>query len=188
MGPGDLYIVRNVGNLVPTDATDRSVDAVLDIAFNQLGVTSVVVCGHSSCRAMEALLSGTDNTAFGQWLEHGRDSLAAFRDRHPARVSAESDGRSEADQLGVVNVAVQMEKLVGNPILASAKAAGTLKVYGMFFDISTAHVYEVNQHGIVRPVNPPVRTSLSSAAPDDLKEELIDVQQGARHTASSSRS
>ena len=49
-GPGELYIVRNVGNLVPTDPADRSVDAALDVAFSQLGVTSVVVCGHSSCR------------------------------------------------------------------------------------------------------------------------------------------
>jgi carbonic anhydrase len=157
-GPGDLYIVRNVGNLVPTDATDRSVDAVLDIAFNQFGVTSVVVCGHSSCRAVEILHSrlcgAGDDTAVDQWLEHGRDSLAAFRDGHPARVSAESDGLREADQLAVVNVAVQMEKLAHNPILAPAKAAGTLKVYGMFFDVSTARVYEVNQQGVVRPVEP----------------------------------
>ncbi|WP_082929840.1 bifunctional SulP family inorganic anion transporter/carbonic anhydrase [Mycobacterium sp. 1164966.3] len=161
-GPGDLYIVRNVGNLVPTDANDRSVDAVLDIAFNQFGVTSVVVCGHSSCRAMEVLhsgLSGTvDHTAVGQWLEHGRDSLDAFRDGHPARVRAESDGLREADQLAIVNVTVQMEKLAHNPILADARAAGTLKVYGMFFDISTARVYEVNQQGLVRPVEPAALT------------------------------
>jgi carbonic anhydrase len=154
-GPGDLYIVRNFGGLVPTDAADRSVDAALDVAFNHLGVGSVIVCGHSSCRAMQALLDGvTNQTAMGQWLEHGHDSLAAFEDHHPARGGAEADGFNEADQLAIVNVAIQMEKLAQNPILASTKASGALKVYGMFFDISTAHVYQVSQEGLLRPVEP----------------------------------
>ena len=87
----------------------------------------------------------------GEWLEHARASLTAFRDDHPARASAQADGLSEADQLSIVNVAVQMERLSRNPILAPAKASGDLKIYGMFFDIATAHVYEVNQNGIVRP-------------------------------------
>lgn len=154
-GPGDLYIVRNVGNLVPIDPSDRSVDAELDVAFNQLGVTSVVVCGHSSCRAMQALRSGaTEHSAVGRWLDNARDCLAAFDDHHPARRSAEAAGLGAADQLSVVNVAVQMERLTRNPILAPFKAAGALKVYGMFFDVSTAHVYEVNEDGLVRPVEP----------------------------------
>jgi carbonic anhydrase len=156
-GPGDLYVVRNVGNLVPAAAADRSVDAALDVAFNRMGVTSVVVCGHSSCAAMSALLeAGTDQatTALGSWLEHARDSLAAFQDDHPARSSAKSDGLGDADQLAIVNVVIQMERLARNPILAAAKASGALRIFGMFFDISTAHVYEVNQNGIVRPAEP----------------------------------
>ncbi|HUH72448.1 MAG TPA: bifunctional SulP family inorganic anion transporter/carbonic anhydrase [Mycobacterium sp.] len=156
-GPGDLYVVRNVGNLVPNDATEKSVDAALDVAFNHLGVTSVVVCGHSSCGALIALLDGTQDpaaTAMGHWLEHAQDSLAAFRDHHPARASAVFNGLSEADQLSIVNVAIQMERLTRNPILAATKDSGTLKVFGMFFDVSTAHVYEVNQNGLVRFAEP----------------------------------
>jgi carbonic anhydrase len=123
-------------------------------------VTSVVVCGHSSCGAMTALLSdGTDQqttvtTAVGEWLEHAQDSLVAFRDHHPARATAVSNGLREADQLSIVNVAIQMERLARNPILAPAKDSGALKVFGMFFDIATAHVYEVNQNGIVCPTEP----------------------------------
>lgn len=159
-GPGDLYTIRNVGNLVPTDPADRSVDAALDFALNELGVSSVVVCGHSSCGAMAALLDETQNTgdrpttAMSQWLEYAHDSLVAYRDHRPARASAKSNGFSEVDQLSVVNVAIQVGRLGHHPILAPAIASGALDVEGMFFDVSTSHVYEVNQHGIVRPAEP----------------------------------
>ena len=89
-----------------------------------------------------------------RWLDYARDSLVAYRDRHPARASARAGGFSEVDQLSVVNVAVQVERLAHHPILAPAMASGALQVIGMFFDMSTSHVYEVNQHGIVRPTEP----------------------------------
>ncbi|MGO9511797.1 MAG: SulP family inorganic anion transporter [Mycobacterium sp.] len=150
--PGDLYIVRNVGNLVPTDPDERSVDAALDFAVNQFGANSVVVCGHSSCRAMKVLLENApDNneTPMGRWLEQAHESLAAYRDHHPARASAESHGFGEVEQLAIVNVAVQVERLVRHQILAPAVASGAVRVVGMFFDLSTVHVYEVNRNGLV---------------------------------------
>ncbi len=159
-GSGDLYTVRNVGNLVPTDPADRSVDAALEFAVDQLHVSSVVVCGHSSCSAMAQLLQDTQDaaegpaTAMSRWLDYARDSLVAYRGQHPACVSARASGFSEVDQLSVVNVAVQVERLAAHPILAPAMASGALQVVGMFFDMSTSHVYEVNRHGIVRPAEP----------------------------------
>jgi carbonic anhydrase len=156
-GPGDLYSVRNVGNLVPTDSADRSVDAALDHAVNHLGVSSVVVCGHSSCSAMTALLADTTDeptTPMGRWLDNARESLVAYQDHHPARASAEACGFNEVDQLGLVNVAVQAQRLTRHPILAAAVASGALQVIAMFFDISTARVYEVDQNGMVRLAEP----------------------------------
>ena len=86
-----------------------------------------------------------------QWLEHASESLAGYRDGHPARVSATSNGYgfSEVDQLAIVNVAVQVERLARHPILAPAVASGSLQVVGMFFDFATVHVHEVNQDGLV---------------------------------------
>lgn len=156
-GPGDLYTIRNVGNLVPIDPPDRSVDAALDFALNRLGVSSAVVCGHSSCGAMTALLDDTTDqaaTPMGQWLESAHDSLVAYLDHHPARASAESNGFAEVDQLGIVNVAIQVARLTRHHILAPAVDSGALQVVGMFFDISTAHVYEVDQNGLVCPAEP----------------------------------
>jgi carbonic anhydrase len=160
-GPGDLYTVRNFGNLVPTNAGDRSVDAALEFAANQLGVSSVVICGHSSCAAMKVLLEdGTDQatTPMDQWLEYARESLDAYQNHHPARRSAESIGYSQIDQLSIVNIAIQLERLTHHPILATAARSGDLAVVGVFFDIETARVYEVTPRGIVcpdQPVRPP---------------------------------
>lgn len=150
-GPGDLFTVRNVGNLVPTDSADESVDASLSFAIGHLGVTSVVVCGHSSCGAMKALLSGaaTPSTPIGRWLGYAHESLEAFHNHHPARTSAESHGFNDVDQLGIVNVAVQVERLIHHPMLAAAAASGQVRVVGTFFNIGEAHVYEVDEHGIV---------------------------------------
>jgi carbonic anhydrase len=155
-GPGDLYTVRNVGNLVPTDPAEQSVDAALDFAINQLGVSSVVVCGHSSCGAMTALLENVidqEATPMGRWLAHAHDSLAAYQDRHPVRISAESSGFNEVDQLGIVNVSIQVERLTRHPTLAGPVDSGVLRVVGIFFDISTARVYEVHPSGIVDPAD-----------------------------------
>lgn len=157
-GPGDLYTVRNFGNLVPNDPQDRSVDAALDFAVNRLNVGSVVVCGHSSCAAMQALLdeeSGAQATApIAGWLAYAQGSLAAFREHHPARLSAEARGYREVDQLSIVNVATQVERLSRHPILTSATTSGDLQVVGVFFNIATARVYEVVQQGIVCPEEP----------------------------------
>jgi carbonic anhydrase len=160
-GPGDLYTVRNFGNLVPNDADDRSVDAALEFAVDQLGVGSVVICGHSSCAAMKVLLdqrSDRADTPMGQWLEYAHESLDAYHNHHPARESAESIAYPEIDQLSIVNVAVQLERLTRHPILASAVTAGDLQLVGIFFDIATTRVYEVTERGIVCPketVRPP---------------------------------
>jgi carbonic anhydrase len=151
-GPGDLFTVRNPGNLVPTDPAEVSVDAALDLAINEFGVRSVVVCGHSSCAITAALLRespATRASAVTRWLDYAQDSLTAYQQNHPARASAETHGFSEADQLGVVNVAVQMERLTHHPILAAAVASGQVRVVGTFFNIDSAHLYEVDQNGIV---------------------------------------
>jgi len=155
-GPGDLYTVRNVGNLVPNDSADPSVDAALEFAVNQLQVSSIVVCGHSSCGAMTRLLDVEDQpaTAMSRWLDYALDSLVAHRDQHRARASARADGYNEADQLSIVNVAVQVQRVAEHPIVAPAMASGALQVVGMFFDASTSRAYQVNQHGIVRPAEP----------------------------------
>ena len=82
-GPGDLFTVRNIGNMVPPPGSDGSCDSVaaaVEYAVDVLQVSSITVCGHSGCGAMQALL-GSDHepgaqTPLARWLRHGRPSVA----------------------------------------------------------------------------------------------------------------
>lgn len=168
-GPGDLFTVRNVGNVVGDSGRDASIEAALDFALNELSVKSIVVCGHSGCGAMTALhadpytsgthTSGTEHPGDAQsdsgprgaidvWLDHARPSLAVFRDGHPVQVAAADAGYGAVDQLAMVNVAVQLERLQRRPGLLEAVEAGRVHVAGLFYDISTARVLRITPSGI----------------------------------------
>lgn len=142
-GPGDLFTVRNIGNLVPLHGDD-SVEAALEFALEELAVRSVVVCGHSSCGAMKAVHAGAETAGgLNSWLGHAAPSLERFRDGHPVAVAAGAAGYGEVDQLSMVNVAVQLETLQRHPVVRRAIAERGVVVSGLFFDIAGARVVEV---------------------------------------------
>ncbi|WP_246259358.1 bifunctional SulP family inorganic anion transporter/carbonic anhydrase [Streptomyces typhae] len=86
-GPGDLFVVRNVGNLVPlpgAESGDDSVAAAIEYAVDLLQVKSITVCGHSGCGAMQALLTTPPTgaqTPLKRWLRHGLPSLARMAEQ-----------------------------------------------------------------------------------------------------------
>jgi carbonic anhydrase len=146
--PGDLFVVRNVGNLIAPcgedglSTHDESEGAAVEFALLTLPVTDVIVCGHSSCGAMKALLDGrlppgTPNLA--SWLRHGRRALDAL-----ATQSAMDPALPREDQLSQQNVLEQLSNLHSYPVVRERLAAGRLRVHGWWFDIKTAsvHVYE----------------------------------------------
>ncbi|WP_445168559.1 SulP family inorganic anion transporter [Mycolicibacterium sp. Dal123E01] len=140
-GPGDLFTVRNVGNLVPCDRRDLSTEAAIAFAVETLKVSSIVVCGHSCCGAMQALFA--DETPgdghLHTWLAHGLPTLTAFdRGRHPVAREAADAGFDPVDQLSMVNVATQIDVLSRHPLVTDAYRRGELDVIGMFYDISSA--------------------------------------------------
>ncbi|ORA38050.1 SulP family inorganic anion transporter [Mycobacterium aquaticum] len=139
-GPGDLFTVRNVGNMVPAGQSDASIEAAIAFAVDKLDVSSIVVCGHSSCGAMTALLGQADtgDRHLNSWLAHGNPSLEAFDDgRHPVARSAAEAGFSTVDQLSMVNIAIQVQTLQAHPV------ARRVNVIGLFYDIPSAGVLRV---------------------------------------------
>ncbi|MEU9455424.1 SulP family inorganic anion transporter [Streptomyces sp. NPDC048277] len=147
-GPGDLFVVRNVGNLVPLPGEengDDSVAAAIEYAVDVLRVRSITVCGHSGCGAMQALLSsesGSGTTPLGRWLRHGRPSLDRLAD--DSRPWVRLAGRAPADaveQLCLTNVVQQLEHLRSHDSVARALAEGALELHGMYFHVGEAQAY-----------------------------------------------
>ncbi|WP_407706556.1 bifunctional SulP family inorganic anion transporter/carbonic anhydrase [Streptomyces scopuliridis] len=149
-GPGDLFTVRNVGNLVPlpgADGADDSVAAAIEYAVDVLCVESITVCGHSGCGAMQALLNTPADadgaaTPLRRWLRHGLPSLERMRSRQHswARIS----GRLPSDaveQLCLTNVVQQLEHLRAHESVARRLAEGTLELHGMYFHVGEAQAY-----------------------------------------------
>lgn len=151
-GPGDLFTVRNVGNLVPEGQLDDSVEAAIAYAVGRLNVSSIVVCGHSSCGAMQAALReqgvGMPRVPGEQhlrsWLRYAEPALDTFDEgRHPIAISAAEQGFNTVDQLSMVSVAVQVDTLVRHPLIRDLHDQGQLKVVGLFYDIASAEVLHV---------------------------------------------
>ncbi|MGW1878826.1 SulP family inorganic anion transporter [Streptomyces sp. NPDC001975] len=153
-GPGDLFVVRNVGNLVPLPGEengDDSVSAAIEYAVDVLKVRSITVCGHSGCGAMLALLSsgsGGGTSPLGRWLRHGLPSLARLADDGWPGVRLA--GRAAADtteRLCLTNVVQQLEHLRAHDSVARALAAGELELDGMYFHVGEAQAYLLRRAG-----------------------------------------
>lgn len=153
-GPGDLFVVRNVGNLVPPpgeESGDDSVAAALEYAVDVLAVRYITVCGHSGCGAMQTLLDSQPNgarTPLRRWLRHGMPSLERVRDRTGPQVRLV--GRAAADtaeQLCLANVVQQLEHLRTHKTVARAMENGLLTLQGLYFHVSEAQAYLLTETG-----------------------------------------
>nr|WP_307795276.1 SulP family inorganic anion transporter [Actinacidiphila acididurans] len=168
-GPGDLFTVRNVGNLMPPPGSEASCDSVaaaVEYAVDVLRVSSITVCGHSGCGAMQALL-GSDHdpgaqTPLARWLRHGRPSLARMgRIGRLGRGEVALADRPVADdleRLALVNVMTQLDHLMAHPCVARRVSEGTLHLHGMYFHVAEAQAYILDRSTsvftAVRPDNP----------------------------------
>ncbi|GAA4929914.1 SulP family inorganic anion transporter [Actinoplanes utahensis] len=139
-GPGDLFCVRNIGNIVPAHGSgDTSVGAAVEYAVDILGVTTITVCGHSGCGAVRALMNGAagPGSSLGAWLDL---STVRFSD-------VTDEERCCAD-----NVLQQLTNLRTYPTVRAAESAGRLRLAGMYFDLAEARMYELDPLHDPRPV------------------------------------
>jgi carbonic anhydrase len=147
-GPGDLFVVRNVGNLVPRpgeESGDDSVAAAIEYAVDVLRVRSITVCGHSGCGAMQALLNsdpGGAQTPLKRWLRHGLPSLERMADDSLPWGSLAGRAPEDAvEQLCLTNVVQQLEHLRAHDSVARALDEGALELHGMYFHVGEAEAY-----------------------------------------------
>ena len=142
--PGDLFVIRNVGNLIaPCGAdglsqSDESEAAAIEFSTLALNVTDIIVCGHSDCGAIRTLLDekrGLKAPHLYAWIRHAEGALARFREGK--RLAPELAPESQVSQL---NVLLQLEHLSTYPAVLERLAAGRLALHAWWFDIARAEV------------------------------------------------
>jgi carbonic anhydrase len=143
-GPGDLFISRIVGNVIPVASKDvDGVAATIEYAVEVLRVRDVIICGHSDCGAMKAALGHTALEGLPmaeRWLHHVE---AAFEYRQPLNPA---DGDSaELASLIRGNVVAQLHNLRAQPSVERATAQGRLRVHGWYYDILTGRIEEYDE-------------------------------------------
>ncbi|HWK35472.1 carbonic anhydrase [Sphingomonas sp.] len=137
--PGDLFVCRNAGNIVPPFATQNGgVSSTVEYAVAALGVGDIIVCGHSDCGAMKALmnpemLTGMPNVA--AWLRHSHAAESVVRGGYPEMESAAAVRAASLE-----NVVVQLAHLRTHPSVAAGIARGEIALHGWFVDIHAGQV------------------------------------------------
>ncbi|KKC35084.1 carbonate dehydratase [Devosia epidermidihirudinis] len=155
-GPGELFVLRNVANLVPTyqpDGGQHGTSAGIEFAVKALGIANIVVMGHGRCGGIKAALAPESNPLdagdfIGKWMsmlgdlpnQLGQNTLMTAAERQTA--------------LERISIRNSIHNLRTFPYVAELEAAGKLAVHGAWFDISTGELWVMdNASGdFVRPL------------------------------------
>src|SRR5580693_1663515 len=143
-GPGDLFITRNAGNVVPVSGNDvDGCTATIEYAVEVLKVKHAILCGHSGCGAMKAALHKKgleDLPKAKRWLEHVE---AAFNYRQPLNTL---DGTHvELASLIRGNVVAQLQNLHAQACVRRAEAEGRLTAHGWYYDIMSGRIEQYDE-------------------------------------------
>lgn len=132
--PGELFICRNAGNIVPPHMRDAGgVTASIEFAVAALKVKHVVVCGHTDCGAIKGALNPenlVDLPHVSDWMSNTLAASAAVKARHGCI------GPEHLSELTEENVVLQMRHLATHPAVAAAMATGALQMHGWIYDIA----------------------------------------------------
>lgn len=139
--PGDLFVIRNVGNIVPCSETNKSTccaeAAAIEFSIEVLKVRNIIICGHSDCGAMRAM-SGNNQIPehVDTWINSSRKSMNRLKEQPINSMPGEIH-----NQLSQVNVLQQIEHLLTYDVVRERVENGTLGIHGWWFDIATAQVF-----------------------------------------------
>lgn len=136
--PGDLFVIRNAGNIVPPHTRDADgVTASIEYAVAVLGIKHVVVCGHSDCGAMKGALNTaalSDLPHVQDWLDHSRAAVETVKAKH---------GQATISELNAVtkqNVELQLNHLRTHPAVSAKMSTGDVELHGWVYNIGEGTV------------------------------------------------
>ena len=136
--PGELFVIRNAGNIVPSYSPHPGgVSATVEYAVAVLGVTDIVICGHSDCGAMTAVAKCTcmDHLpAVAGWLQHS-ESAKVINESRP-----HADEAAKVSSMVRENVIAQLANIQTHPSVRLAQEKGRLNLHGWVYDIGTGSI------------------------------------------------
>jgi len=136
--PGDVFVIRNAGNIVPSYTSEPGgVTASVEYAVGVLGVTDIVVCGHSDCGAMTAIAKCKclDHLpAVAGWLRHA-DAAKVVNEAH-THITPEA----KVSAMVHANVVAQLTNIRTHPTVALALEQGKVTLHGWVYDIETGDI------------------------------------------------
>lgn len=142
--PGDLFVVKNVGNIVPPGSVagdTNSTAAAIEFAVENLRVSDIVICGHSQCGAITALLDQKPVSSLTphlrDWLKVASPVLETMKKDYAHLHDAAERETAAAEE----NVLFGLDNLHSYPCVQERLADGTLQLHGWFFKIATAELF-----------------------------------------------
>ena len=137
--PGQLFVIRNAGNLVPKyDGIVGGVTATIEFAVVGLRVPNIIVCGHSGCGAMQGLLHPetlVDMPHVSDWLKHHAEPVRDILSK-----TGRLGGPEELPHAVDANVIVQLENLRAHPCVAEGLSEGKIMLHGWVYDFVTGSI------------------------------------------------
>lgn len=153
--PGELFLLRNAGNIVPPHGAGGSEAATIEYSLDVLGIEDIIVCGHSQCGAIQALLShqrAANMPALQRWCDHAEATRRIVRQKYADRPDSEIAAAAAKE-----NVLVQLQHLETHPAVAVRLATRSVRLFGWYYDIATG---EVSQFDSARAAFVPLNGSL----------------------------
>lgn len=149
--PGDLFVVRNVANLVPPYETSKSgrhgVSAAIEFAISQLKVENVVILGHRQCGGIRALVTGADSNS-DSFIERWMSIAKPARDR-VFKLLGEPKSDSELDlacrSCEMESIAISIDNLKTFPFVLDAIENRHVNILGIYFDLEQGQLFEYDE-------------------------------------------
>jgi len=136
--PGDLFVCRNAGNIVPPHAKGSGgMAASIEFGVAALGCKHIVVCGHTDCGAMKGALNPgalNDLPDVQGWLDNSLGAVEAVKAKHGVA------GKEELHAVTEQNVLLQLEHLKTHPAVASRIGSGEVSLHGWVYNIGTGEI------------------------------------------------
>ncbi len=139
LGPGEVFVHRNIANLVPS--VDLNVMSVINYAVKQLKVKHIIICGHYNCGGVKSAMQPKDLGILNPWLRNIRD---VYRIHKEELIAIQDEGK-RYDRLVELNVEEQCINVIKTAVVQLRFAQeGYPQVHGWVFDIHTGRIIDLN--------------------------------------------